>query len=149
MFRVSKLTDYASVVMTVLAEAYAGGEVLSAQALAEAARLELPTASKLLKQLAQARLVESFRGVNGGYRLARAPSMISLADILVAMEGPLGMTECSAQEGLCGLEPDCGVRGNWRRVSEVIETALRQMSLADMRRRPPKRAAIPARLAAG
>ncbi len=145
MLRVSKLTDYATVVMTVLADEPA--EVFSAQELAERAHLELPTVSKLLKQLAQAELVESFRGVNGGYRLARAPERISLADILVAMEGPFGMTECSAHQGLCGYEPHCGVRGNWRAVSEVIETTLRQMTLADMRRPPPKRAAIPLKLA--
>jgi len=146
MLRVSKLTDYATVVMTVLAEAQGQG-VMSAQDLAERAHLEVPTVSKLLKQLAQAQLVESFRGVNGGYRLARARERISLADIVVAMEGSFGMTECSAHAGLCGHEPHCGVRGNWRRVSEVIEGALRQMTLADMCRPAPKRASIPVRLA--
>lgn len=145
MLRVSKLTDYATVVMTVMADT--PDEVFSAQILAERAHLELPTVSKLLKQLAQAGLVRSFRGVNGGYRLARAPGRISLADILVAMEGPFGMTECSAHEGVCGHEPHCGVRGNWRRVSDVIETTLRQMTLADMHRPPPRRAAIPLKLA--
>jgi FeS assembly SUF system regulator len=146
MLRVSKLTDYATVVMTVLAEAQGQG-VMSAQDLAEHAHLEVPTVSKLLKQLAQAQLVESFRGVNGGYRLARAREGISLADIVVAMEGPFGMTECSAHAGLCDHEPHCGVRGNWRRVSEVIEGALRNMTLADMCRPAPKRAPIPVRLA--
>ena len=82
MLRVSKLTDYATVVMTVLAEAQ-GHAVMSAQDLAERAHLEVPTVSKLLKQLAQAQLVESFRGVNGGYRLARARERISL-DIPIA-----------------------------------------------------------------
>ena len=131
MLRVSKLTDYATVVMTVLADA--PSQVFSAQDLAVRAHLEVPTVSKLLKQLAQAELVESFRGVNGGYRLARAPEQISLADILIAMEGPIGMTECSAHIGACGHEDHCGVRGNWRRVSDVIEAALRNVSLADMR----------------
>ena len=148
MLRVSKLTDYATVVMTVLADAQAtSASVLSAQDLAERAHLEVPTVSKLLKQLAQAQLVESFRGVNGGYRLARAPERISLADIVIAMEGPFGMTECSANVGSCGHEPHCGVRGNWRRVSDVIESSLRQMTLADMCRPVPKRAPIPVRLA--
>jgi len=77
MLRVSKLTDYATAVMTVLADA--SEPVLSAQDLTERARLELPTVSKLLKQLAHAGLVESFRGVNGGYRLARAPERITIA----------------------------------------------------------------------
>ena len=78
MLRVSKLTDYATVVMTCLALSD-GEEVLSAQQLAERAHLEVPTVSKLLKQLANAGLVESRRGVNGGYRLARAPASISVA----------------------------------------------------------------------
>ncbi|MEO8673136.1 MAG: SUF system Fe-S cluster assembly regulator [Tahibacter sp.] len=129
MLRVSKLTDYATVVMTVLAEATG---VLSAQSLAERARLELPTVSKLLKQLAHAGLIESFRGVNGGYRIAREPGAISIAEIVIAMEGPIGMTECSAHSGLCDHERHCGVRGNWQRISQAIEGALRDVSLADM-----------------
>ena len=145
MLRVSKLTDYATVVMTALADAPEC--VHSAQELAEKARLELPTVSKLLKQLAQASLVESFRGVNGGYRLSRSPERISIADIVVAMEGPIGMTECSAQTGLCGHEPHCGVRVNWRRINQAIAQALGGVSLADMVRPPPKRASIPAHVA--
>ena len=130
MLRVSKLTDYATVVMTVLADT--AGEVLSAQALAERARLELPTVSKLLKLLGHAGLVESFLGVNGGYRIARAPETISVAEIVIAMEGPIGMTECSAHAGLCDHERHCGVRGNWQRINQAIEHALQSVTLADM-----------------
>jgi len=147
MLRVSKLTDYATVVMTCLAGA--GDSVVSAQVLAERARLEVPTVSKLLKQLAQAGLVASSRGINGGYRLSRAPERISIADIVTAMEGPIGMTECSAQAGLCGHEPHCGVRVNWQRINHAIAGALSSVSLADMLHPPPKlRATIPLRLAA-
>lgn len=145
MLRVSKLTDYATVVMTCLAGA---DGVLSAQALAERARLEPPTVAKLLKQLAQAGLVDSFRGVSGGYRLARDPAGISVADIVTAIEGPIGMTECSAHEGQCGREPHCGVRVNWRRISVAIEQALASVTLADMvKPPPPARTAIPLRVA--
>ncbi|MET0224946.1 MAG: SUF system Fe-S cluster assembly regulator [Dokdonella sp.] len=146
MLRVSKLTDYATVVMTCLATA--GDGVLSAQVLAERARLEVPTVSKLLKQLAQAELVVSTRGINGGYRLARRPEQISIADIVTAMEGPIGMTECSAHAGSCGHEPHCGVRVNWQRISQAIAGALAEVSLADMVKPPPRRsAAIPLRVA--
>jgi FeS assembly SUF system regulator len=147
MLRVSKLTDYATEVMTVLAAAPA--RVHSAQELAERVRLEAPTVSKLLKQLAQAGLIESFRGVNGGYRLARDPAQISIADIVTAMEGPIGMTECSAQAGLCDHETHCGVRVNWQRINEAIAGALAGVSLADMLKTPPRRrmAMIPLRVA--
>ena len=147
MLRVSKLTDYATEVMTVLAAAPA--RVHSAQELAERVRLELPTVSKLLKQLASAGLIESFRGVNGGYRLARAAERISIADIVIAMEGPIGMTECSAQSGLCDHESHCGVRVNWQRINEAIAGALAGVSLADMLKPPPSRRraiAIPLRV---
>ena len=146
MLRVSKLTDYATVVMTCLAAA--GDDVLSAQQLAERARLELPTVSKLLKQLAHASLVTSFRGGNGGYRLARAPQAITVAEIVTAMEGPIGMTECSAHSGQCGHEAHCGVRVNWQRISQAIATALDSVSLADMVRPPTRQGAtIPLRVA--
>lgn len=130
MLRVSKLTDYATEVMAALAAAPA--RVHSAQELAERVRLEGPTVSKLLKQLASAGLIESFRGVNGGYRLAREPAMISIADIVIAMEGPIGMTQCSAQAGACDHEPHCGVRVNWQRINDAIACALAGVSLADM-----------------
>ena len=145
MLRVSKLTDYATVVLTCLA---AGDDMMSAQALAERARLELPTVSKLLKQLAQAGLVASTRGINGGYRLVRAPERISIADIVTAMEGPIGMTECSAHAGMCGHEPHCGVRVNWQRINQAIAGALESVTLADMVKPAMKRgAAIPLRVA--
>lgn len=151
MLRVSKLTDYATVVMTVLAGVVAtrgADAVVSAQELGTLARLEGPTVSKLLKQLAHAGLVASSRGVNGGYRLARAADKITIAEIVTAMEGPIGMTECSAQAGLCGHEPHCGVRVNWQRISQAIAQALAGVTLADMVRPAPKRlGTIPVQLA--
>ena len=146
MLRVSKLTDYATEVMAALAAAPA--RVHSAQELTERVRLELPTVSKLLKQLASAGLIESFRGVNGGYRLARAPERISIADIVIAMEGPIGMTECSAQAGSCDHESHCGVRVNWQRINQAIAHALQSVSLADMVKPPRRRGVeIPVRVA--
>lgn len=130
MLRVTKLTDYATVVMTVLAAQ--PDAVLSASELAERAGLETPTVSKLLKPLAQVGLVAGFRGANGGYRLARPAAAISLIEIVEAMEGPLAMTECSIHEGHCGIEDHCGVRANWRRINDVVIEALRSVTLAQM-----------------
>lgn len=135
MLRVTKLTDYATVVLTALAAQ--PDAVLSAPELAELAGLEAPTVAKVLKPLAQAGLVEGFRGANGGYRLARAADTISLVEIVEAMEGPLGMTECSVPTGQCGIEDSCGVRANWRRINDVVADALRGISLAQMLAPPP------------
>jgi FeS assembly SUF system regulator len=130
MLRVTKLTDYATLVLTVMAAE--PGAVHSAVGLAERARLEAPTVSKVLKPLARAGLLEGFRGVNGGYRLARAPEAISLIEIVEAIEGPLGVTECSVHAGNCGIEAHCGVRANWRRINDVVADALRGITLAQM-----------------
>ena len=130
MLRVTKLTDYATLVLTVLAAR--PGDVLSAPELAEQAGLESRTVAKVLKPLAAAGLVEGFRGANGGYRLARDPAAVSLVEIVEAMEGPLGMTECSVHTGQCGIEDSCGVRANWRRINDVVADALRAVTLAEM-----------------
>lgn len=130
MLRVTKLTDYATVVLTVLAAQ--SDAVLSASELAERAGLETTTVSKLLKPLAQAGLVEGFRGANGGYRLARPAADIGLIEIVEAMEGPLGMTECSLHAGQCGIEEHCGIRANWRQINDVVVDALRAVTLAQM-----------------
>jgi FeS assembly SUF system regulator len=135
MLRVTRLTDYATVVLTVLASRPEA--VHSASEVAERARLEAPTVSKVLKPLAHAGLVEGFRGVNGGYRLARAPETISLIEVVEAIEGPLGMTECSVHAGNCGIEDHCGVRANWRRINDVVTEALRSVTLAQMLAPPP------------
>lgn len=141
MLRVAKLTDYATVVMTVLAaqQGSAPDVVLSASELAERAGLETPTVAKVLKPLAQAGLVAASRGANGGYRLARAAEAIGLIDVVEALEGPLGMTECSVHAGNCGIEQSCGVRANWNRINEVVIDALRNVTLAQMLTPPPPR----------
>lgn len=130
MLRVTKLTDYATVVLTVMAAA--ADAVLSATEIAERAGLEAPTVSKVLKPLSQAGLVEGFRGAHGGYRLARPASAIRLIHIIEAMEGPLAVTECSVHEGQCGRESSCGMRSNWRRINDVIVQALEGVTLQEL-----------------
>lgn len=135
MIRVSRLADYASVVMACLARH--PSEILPAAEVGEEAHLELPTVSKLLKRLAQAGLVESFRGAAGGYRLARSAQDISLAEIVEALDGPIGLTECSVGHAGCERQSYCAVSRDWQGVGAAIDSALRAVSLADMARRRP------------
>lgn len=130
MLRVSRLADYASVVMACLARH--PGEVLPAAQVGAETHLEAPTVSKLLKRLAQAGLVHSFRGAAGGYRLARSAKDISLAEIVEALDGPIGLTECSLGHGGCERQPFCAVSRDWQGIGATIDNALRGVSLADM-----------------
>ena len=129
MLRISKLTDYAILMMVELAR---DGEMLSAHVLAERVHVEVPTASKVLKLLAGNDLLESYRGANGGYRVSRTAAEISVAEVIAAIEGPIAMTECSVEEGLCAQEDNCGLRSNWQRISMAVAQALRDVSLAEM-----------------
>ena len=144
MLRVTKLTDYATLVLATLAEA--PGRVHSAAELAERARLELPTVSKVLKPLAHAGLVTGYRGASGGYKLARAAESIPLIEIVEAIEGKLGLTECSGEHSNCEYEPHCGTRGHWHKVNEVIAGALRGVTLAQMLSPSGRKRSIPLQL---
>lgn len=130
MLRISKMTDYAIMVMVELHAS--SGEVLSAHALAEQSHLELPTVSKVLKLLVKTGLVDSYRGASGGYSLERDAQDVSVAEIIAAIEGPIAMTECSVEEGLCAQEALCSLRGNWQRISIAVAKAMEGVSLAEM-----------------
>ncbi len=140
MLRISKMTDYAIMVMVELHASR--GLVLSAQALSERSNLELPTVSKVLKLLVKDGLVKSYRGPSGGYSMVKDAHEISVAKIIAAIEGPIAMTECSAEEGLCAQEAICSLRGNWQRISVAIAQAMENVSLAEMSE-PVRSAAAP------
>lgn len=132
MLRISKLTDYAIIVMVELNARHR--DIMNAHALANNTHLELPTVSKVLKLLAKAKLVRSFRGINGGYSMDRSAGKISIAEIIAAIEGPIAMTECSAAIGLCSQEQVCNLRSNWRRISSAVARAMEGVTLAEMSR---------------
>jgi FeS assembly SUF system regulator len=130
MLRISKLTDYGTVVLAHLAEHQA--TVCSAAEVAAATSVALPTVSKLLKLLARAGLVTSTRGASGGYRLSRPPQDITAADVIDALDGPVSITECSASDGDCEHEGVCSVGGAWQRINVAIRRALRDVTLNDL-----------------
>ena len=132
MLRISKLTDYGTVLLADLARS--DGAVCSAAELAQSTGIALPTTSKLLKSLAKHGLVTSTRGANGGYRLARAADDISAADIIDALEGPVSITECSASDSHCDIEDVCNVGNTWQRINVAIRMALQEVSLVDLQR---------------
>jgi FeS assembly SUF system regulator len=132
MLRMSKLTDYGTVVLAQLAGHDSG--CVSAADVAESSGIALPTVSKLLKALAKSELVYSTRGAQGGYRLARQPEQISAAEVIDALEGPVSITECSANDSHCDFESNCNVGSAWQRINIAIRRALDDISLADLQR---------------
>jgi FeS assembly SUF system regulator len=130
MLRISRLTDYATVLLAALAEDPA--RLQTAAALAARTRIAQPTVSKLLKELHHAGLVISTRGLHGGYQLARPPAQISAAAILDALEGPVALTDCAAGQGNCEIEENCKVGRVWQRLNLAIRRALYDVTLAQL-----------------
>lgn len=131
MFRMNKLSDYGLVLLTHFAR-QPGRSHLSACELASETHLPLPTVGKLLKVLTRAGILESHRGARGGYSLARQPDEIPVTEILFALEGPIGITECIDHGGLCEYESGCPTRPHFVRLNQVVLAALDKVTLLDL-----------------
>jgi FeS assembly SUF system regulator len=129
--RLSHLADYAVVLMTAAAR-YPAGARLSATELAGDTGVPLPTAQKLMGQLAACGLLSSVRGAGGGFALARSATEISLADIVEAVEGPIAMTVCSEGRSDCALDAHCRVKPHMGVVGNAVRGALGAVTLQQL-----------------
>jgi FeS assembly SUF system regulator len=130
MLRISKLTDYATVILARLASE--PGRRFTAAQLAAQTRLAVPTVSKLLKQLHRRELVQSTRGLHGGYLLGRPASQITAVHILDALEGPVALTECASSASHCCIEATCLVSKAWQRVNLAVRRSLQDITLTEL-----------------
>ena len=133
MIRLTRISDYGIVLMTQLA-ARGDHEPRNARQVATAAGLPLPVVRKILKVLTREGLLASHRGSKGGYSLARSPEQISAAEMIAALDGPIGLTECAIHPGQCEQEASCHVREPWQRINAVVHHALSSVTLADLAR---------------
>ncbi len=140
MVRMSKLTDYAIVLLTHLATEE-GDAPHNAREVAARVHLPFPVVSKILKALARAGLLASHRGAKGGYALARPPEDISVAEAIRAMEGPIALIECAAGPGTCQQESTCEIRSPWQRVNDLIREHLEQVPITELLPAAPSRSA--------
>ena len=139
MFKLSKLTDYAVVVLVRLSEM---DGVQTSPGVAQATGVPEPTVAKVLKALAASGLVVSQRGARGGYRLMQPLARIAVSDVIVAIDGPIAMTACvEGSGGSCEASCSCPVRGRWDAVNDAVRDALSGISLADMAPKPRQHAA--------
>ena len=130
MLRISKMTDYATVILARLA--LAPERQFTAAQLADQTHLAQPTVSKVLKLLLRRGLLHSTRGLHGGYRLARPAAEITAAQILDAFEGPVALIECARHVHHCSIESTCGVGRAWQRVSVALRRVLEDITLMEL-----------------
>ena len=130
--RLSHLADYAVVLMTAAARRPAGAR-LSATELSGETGVPLPTAQKLMGQLAARGLLSSARGAAGGFALARPAEAISLVEIVEAVEGPIALTMCSdSNNHECILDAHCRVKPHIGVVGRAVRGALGAVSLQQL-----------------
>lgn len=124
------MADYALLITNHLVST--NNQLSTTEALADATHLPLASVRKLLKQLVDAGIVKSQRGANGGYTLAKNPEIISVADVLSAIDGPISLTKCATDHEACDLLAHCALKSNWGFINEIVTDILHKISLFDM-----------------
>ncbi|MBK8803150.1 MAG: SUF system Fe-S cluster assembly regulator [Fibrobacteres bacterium] len=132
--RLTKQADYGILLMTQFAKVGLGG-MLSVSDLATRTGLSAPMVNKTVKLLSKAGLLNSSRGVHGGYQLSRGASAITLEEVIIAVEGPIALTECQEHAGAgggCGLHASCPTRINWGIINHALRDSLAGITLLQM-----------------
>jgi FeS assembly SUF system regulator len=131
LIKLSKLTDYAVVILAEMAKGQ--GVLQTAVGLSIKTGLPEPTVAKVLKLMAKGKVIISTRGVNGGYILSQSPKDISMADVIVAVDGPVQLASCvdDADEP-CSYATKCTIKGKWNPVNDAMKIALENITLAQM-----------------
>lgn len=130
MLKISKLADYATVVLDYLNQQRE--QLHSAAQIAKATGLGLPTVSKLLKLLLDRGWLRTLRGSQGGYQLIVDANDISLADIIEAVDGGVQLTSCADKNSCCQVQDDCRLQRNWQYINKTVLNVLKSISLAKM-----------------
>lgn len=137
MFALTKKTGYGLIAMTYLAK-LAAGQLASARDIADRFGVPLSLLMNVLKELSAAGYIESVRGMRGGYRLARSPDQVNLADLVTALEGPIRSSECMhggvEEHAECSVDmmSRCPLADPVHRVQRKINDFLRKVTLAEL-----------------
>ena len=131
MLRLSKKADYALLAVRHLA-AHRDDGAVSARELAETYDIPAELLAKVLQRLVRARLLESHQGIRGGYGLAHKPDAISVADVILAIDGPLTVTACSEGDHSCGQYDKCNIRDPLWRIKDRIVAALAATTIQEL-----------------
>ena len=136
MLRLNRQTDYGIMILTCLVREGEGEHprrLLSAPEIAMTSGLALPNVSKILKALVRGKILESRRGVQGGYQLSRPSAEISIQQVITALDGPIAMTDC-AEGGpdQCDVGSLCPMSENWKFINDRIVETLENITLEQM-----------------
>lgn len=130
---VRRNTDYAVRLMVHLAREYGQGPV-STRVVAREEGVSYPLACKLMQKLHGSKLIDSCMGPKGGFTLGRAPTNITLLEVVEAIQGPISLNKCLLSSDACGRQTHCTVRAKLAGVQETILKSLAGITFADLSR---------------
>ena len=129
--QITRQADYA--VRAVLHLARAGNTERSAtSAIAKEQNIPPSFLAKIISQLSIAGLLHTSRGARGGVTLAREPKEITLLEVVEAIDGPIQLNECVANDGVCSFEENCPIRSVWCNAQDELVGRLRTTNFADL-----------------
>lgn len=129
MLRITRQTDYAIRIVLALSQQ---GRRMKTKEIEESMQIPRAFLHRIVAQLAQSGLLETFLGRGGGVQLTRPPEEITLRDVLEIIEGPVMISECLPGEDFCPFESSCPVRRRWARLQSVILKELSSTTFAEL-----------------
>ena len=130
MLRITKMTDYAVLILANLA--LHDNKLLTAKEIASETHISLPTTQKILKKLNRKNLVISKQGASGGYSLDPETKKLSVATLLEKLDGDLSITQCSSTDDQCEVEDFCNIGNAWQMINQRVQWALNDITLGDL-----------------
>jgi Rrf2 family protein len=128
---VRRNTDYAVRLVVHLATHYGHGPVSTRVAASEES-VSYPLACKLMQKMHRSKLIDSCMGPKGGFTLGRAPSEITLLEVVEAIQGPITLNKCMLSPDACARQVSCLVRSKLASVQETIVSSLAGITFADL-----------------
>ncbi|CAI3922378.1 DNA-binding transcriptional regulator [Commensalibacter communis] len=128
MLKISKLTDYATILLIHLSRHQ---KAISSSILAVETGVPEPTVAKVLKMLTRATLVQSCRGAGSGYMLKSTLDQITLASVILAIEGPIDLVNCDHEHCRVTLK-NCTLYGKWEGISLQVRDVFEKVTIADL-----------------
>ena len=130
MLRITKMTDYAVLILANLA--LQENKLLTAKEIASETHISLPTTQKILKNLNRKNLFISKQGASGGYSLDPETKKLSVATLLEKLDGDLSITQCSSNDDQCEVEDFCNIGNAWQMINQRVQWALNDITLGDL-----------------
>lgn len=136
MLKISRLTDYGLLATAYLAQR--NGATVAAREIAHFYHLPVPMVTKALKTLNQGGILQSHRGVDGGYSFEGDPETLTLGNLIEVLEGPWDLVECESLDGeghaVCSIRSGCPSRRFMFGINRAIKQAFESVTLAEMTR---------------